>query len=645
MSKYETVNVTSLLVAILLLGSMKFIGLISGGKDSFFNIHHCLSQGHELIALGNLHPAEVGTDEIDSFMFQTVGHEVIGYYSECLDVPLYRQKINGTSSNQALEYSITENDEIEDLYTLLSSIKELHPDILGVSCGAILSHYQRTRLENVCDRLGLTSLCFLWQRPQLELMQEMIQSGLDARLIKVAAIGLTSQDLEKPLGQMLPKLIKLNKMYDVHVCGEGGEFETLVLDAPFFKKRLQIIDRQIFNEPNGDVSYLRLKVELVDKHINDLKLADYILDPPHLLEKELDYDSLKTEVELPLVSFEKSNIPDLGMFTSVTNSKSKLYISNVFSEKKNVSEATLDIFTQLTKICKDNDSSLNDIQHVTLLLPNMTQFQEVNKVYQQQFENLNLPPSRVCVETCTRTIQLSCTVLKNISRKQGVHIRSRSYWAPQNIGPYSQAIVEERINDYKLATLSGQIPLVPSLMELTGKDVLYNAILSFQHLFRVTEIIDVKEFASVFCFIVDDLCTEIVRKVWESTEQPNYAQLVILKVQLLPRNADVEWAGISFSKMSEMYEDDSEENESDSEVDLFFTSVVRLKKLNFLTGFTNDPKGIEKMTSKYSRYQLKLMATPSNYKPLDFLGEYLPVVGVYDCRGKEYKYCLQVFVE
>lgn len=97
---------------------MKFIGLISGGKDSFFNIYHCISQGHELVALGNLYP-EI-SDEIDSFMFQTVGHDVIEYYSQCLDVPLYRQPILGKSTNQNLEYLVTENDEIEDLYKLLS---------------------------------------------------------------------------------------------------------------------------------------------------------------------------------------------------------------------------------------------------------------------------------------------------------------------------------------------------------------------------------------------------------------------------------------------------------------------------------------------------------------------------------------------
>lgn len=51
--------------------------------------------------------------------------------------------------------------------------------------GAILSNYQRTRVENVCGRLGLTSLAYLWRRPQSPLLAEMVDAGLDAVLVKV----------------------------------------------------------------------------------------------------------------------------------------------------------------------------------------------------------------------------------------------------------------------------------------------------------------------------------------------------------------------------------------------------------------------------------------------------------------------------
>lgn len=68
---------------------MKFVALISGGKDSIFNIIQCIKNGHELVALGNLYP--VGSDELDSYMYQSVGQEVIELVAECLDKPIYRR--------------------------------------------------------------------------------------------------------------------------------------------------------------------------------------------------------------------------------------------------------------------------------------------------------------------------------------------------------------------------------------------------------------------------------------------------------------------------------------------------------------------------------------------------------------------------
>jgi diphthine-ammonia ligase len=179
---------------------MKCVALISGGKDSWFNAMQCVANGHEICALANLRPppalsgipsvqASLMTDELDSFMYQTVGHDALHLQAECINLPLYREYITGQSIDQTLNYAATANDETEDLFRLLSRVKELHPEIQGVSVGAILSTYQRARVENVCLRLGLISLAYLWQRDQKELLAEMIDANLTAVVIKVAAIG------------------------------------------------------------------------------------------------------------------------------------------------------------------------------------------------------------------------------------------------------------------------------------------------------------------------------------------------------------------------------------------------------------------------------------------------------------------------
>jgi diphthine-ammonia ligase len=159
-------------------------------------------------------------DELDSFMYQTVGHDAVHLQAECIDIPLYREYITGESIDQALNYTLTANDETEDLFRLLARVKLAHPDVQAVSAGAILSNYQRARVENVCSRLGLTCLAYLWQRDQKELLSEMIESGLTAVVIKVAAIGtfyvfkgsqlgLKSIHLGKTLGELQPTLLAL----------------------------------------------------------------------------------------------------------------------------------------------------------------------------------------------------------------------------------------------------------------------------------------------------------------------------------------------------------------------------------------------------------------------------------------------------
>ena len=236
---------------------MKVVALVSGGKDSTYNMLHCIVQGHEIVAMANLHPPLTSeSDEMDSFMYQTVGYTALEKYSECMGgVPMYRRAITGTSAIQSLEYKpvASMNDETEDLYLLLQTVLENHPDIKGVSVGAILSTYQRTRVENVCQRLGLTSLAYLWERSQSELLDEIIDGGVDARIIKTAAYGLGKRHLGQSLANIRNELIKMNSMFGLHLCGEGGEYETLVFDSPLFVKRLVAGSQKILGSSHDDV--------------------------------------------------------------------------------------------------------------------------------------------------------------------------------------------------------------------------------------------------------------------------------------------------------------------------------------------------------------------------------------------------------
>lgn len=69
----------------------------SGGKDSCYSMLLCRQHAHSVVALANLCPAVGGPDELDSFMFQTVGHQLVAALAACAELPLYRRRIGGAS--------------------------------------------------------------------------------------------------------------------------------------------------------------------------------------------------------------------------------------------------------------------------------------------------------------------------------------------------------------------------------------------------------------------------------------------------------------------------------------------------------------------------------------------------------------------
>jgi diphthine-ammonia ligase len=90
---------------------------------------------------------------------------------------------------------------------------------------------------------------------------------------------------------------------------------------------------------------------------------------------------------------------------------------------------------------------MGDIVFVTLLLSDMTLFPAVNAAYGTFFGTS--PPARACVGvelTGDTRIRMEVIAVRDSdlspgSKRQALHVQGLSYWAPANIGPYSQAIL------------------------------------------------------------------------------------------------------------------------------------------------------------------------------------------------------------
>lgn len=368
---------------------MKVVALVSGGKDSCHAMWWCRAEGHEIVALANLQP-EGGT-ELDSMMYQSVGHEAIHLYAEAMGLPLFQLPTCGRAVTEALSYEPAAGDEVEDLFALLSKVKAVHPDLQAVSSGAILSDYQRLRVENVCGRLGLVSLSFLWRRNQAELLQEMVDSGLEAILLKVASFGLTPQKhLGRSLAELAPDLTTMAATHQLNPCGEGGEFESLVLDGPLFRKRLEAGQREVVihsDDAFSPVAYLRLsQLRLVEKENRELRLpspqdlADLVAEAPDVLSAALEARAASQAAN----SFE----PGPRLFT----------LRAIGCEASgDVTKATCAALETLMTQLRARGLSVDHVTYMWVLVRDLATFADVNKAYAAFFPAQH-PPCRACLQ-------------------------------------------------------------------------------------------------------------------------------------------------------------------------------------------------------------------------------------------------------
>ena len=184
--------------------------------------------------------------------------------AECMDLPLFRRETTMKAKLKTMSYKETEGDEVEDLFELIKKAKESCPEITAVASGAIFSDYQRIRVENVCTRLGLVSLSYLWRRDQSELLEEMRLANINAIIIKIASLGLTAKrHLGRSVTDLSSNLHSMKDKFGLNVCGEGGEYETLTLDCDLYKKRIVIDNAHV--ESIQDDGITEVALYIIDK--------------------------------------------------------------------------------------------------------------------------------------------------------------------------------------------------------------------------------------------------------------------------------------------------------------------------------------------------------------------------------------------
>ena len=224
---------------------MRLVSLFSGGKDSTYATYLAKKQGHTISCL-----LSIRSTAQESFMYHLPNIEMNALSAQAMNLPLI-----------LVETSLGKEDELLPLRQELSSLKK-SLKLEGVVTGAVASTYQASRIQRICNGLNLHCFNPLWQKDQLQLMNELLEKKFEIIVVAVAAAGLDESWLGRRLDKKaIAELLDLNKKYDIHIAGEGGELETFVLNCPLFKKKIKILkSEKKFSGLSGELAIKKAKL-------------------------------------------------------------------------------------------------------------------------------------------------------------------------------------------------------------------------------------------------------------------------------------------------------------------------------------------------------------------------------------------------
>lgn len=236
---------------------MRVVILSSGGKDSSYAVWWAMLRGWEIAGI-----ITVRIQGDDSMMFQVPSTSLAGLQAVSAGLPWLPISIDGNEDGEIMEleaaiesvingsnkprsptWSKSERDAADwpsswrwplDLMRL-----QPHLPIDAIVVGALRSDYQKTRIEQMCQRLGVISYTPLWHHNAEQHVLDLIEQGFEMMITSVTADGLGEEWLGKVLTiSNFQDLRRLSEKYRFNIDGEGGEYETAVISAPWMQHRI-----------------------------------------------------------------------------------------------------------------------------------------------------------------------------------------------------------------------------------------------------------------------------------------------------------------------------------------------------------------------------------------------------------------------
>ena len=203
---------------------MSWAALTSGGKDSILSCQKAIDRGLDVRYLVTVRPKNA-----DSYMFHSANLDAVPVIARVAGMEYIEIATPGRKE-----------EELADLEKGLAAL-----DIEGVIAGAVASSYQAMRVRAITDRLGLSLCTPLWHMDTRKLVREVAQR-MDARIVVVAADGLDAGMLGARFDEhLIGQLLKAEQKYRINIAGEGGEYESLTLCAPFYSRPVTFASAEV----------------------------------------------------------------------------------------------------------------------------------------------------------------------------------------------------------------------------------------------------------------------------------------------------------------------------------------------------------------------------------------------------------------
>ncbi len=222
---------------------MKVAVLYSGGKDSTFAIDAVLKKGWEIEYLLSVKPSRK-----DCFLFH---YATVEHTKELA-------KILG------IKHIFTTCD-VADTIQEAQIVKEIiikNPVDAVVLGGVGLQVTQLTSIQKALLPYGIETFAMHAGEEHDKVMEEALKAGYEIIITQVASDGLGKWLGKKLTLENFEQFKKDSEKFGFHIGGEGGYYDTLVVDGPIFSKRLALGEMEITmdDEYCGHVTVKNVKV-------------------------------------------------------------------------------------------------------------------------------------------------------------------------------------------------------------------------------------------------------------------------------------------------------------------------------------------------------------------------------------------------